>query len=138
VKMQMRVALPALAVLLVGALFAWLFWSGSPTTAAAGSQANIGPYVVRLSTDSVRRGAAELAFDITDAANQPAEPDEVSVEPAMTQMGHALIPVRATPSAPGKYRAQMDFEMTGQWDITVRITSGNETHEAVLSLTVVN
>jgi hypothetical protein len=138
VKMQLRLALPVVAVLLVGGLFAWLFWSGSPTTAAAGSQANIGPYVVRLSTDSVPRGVVVLTFDITDGANKPVEPENVSVEPVMTRMGHALIPVRATPSAPGTYRAQVDFEMTGQWDITVRITSGNETHEAVLSVTVVN
>jgi hypothetical protein len=138
VKVQLRVALPVLAVLLVGGAFAWLFWTGSPTSAVSGSQANVGPYVVRLSTDSVQRGVAELTFDITDGANKPVEPENVSVEPVMTQMGHALVPVRATPNAPGTYRAQVAFEMTGQWDITVRIASANETHEAVLSVTVVN
>jgi YtkA-like len=138
VKLQLRLVLPVLAVLLVGGFATWHLWSGSSNTAAAGSQANAGPYVVRLSTDSVPRGVAELALDITGGGNEPVAPDNVSVEPVMTQMSHALRPVRATPSAPGTYRAQVDFEMSGQWDITVRITSGNETHEAVLSVTVVN
>jgi hypothetical protein len=134
--MRVRIVVPTLAVLLAGVVVAWLFWPSS-TTAVVGSEANVGPYVVRLDTDSVSTGVADLTFDITDDSNQPAAPELVSVEPVMTQMGHPLSPVRAIPGGPGKYRARVNFEMVGQWEITVRITSDHKANDAVLPLTVV-
>jgi hypothetical protein len=53
----------------------------------------------------------------------------------MPQMGHATTPVAAAARGDGRYRADVDLYMAGQWEITVRIAAGGEMHEAVLSVT---
>jgi YtkA-like len=135
-KQSTRIALPALAVLVVGVM-AWLLFWPRATTSTAGSETAAGPYLVRLTSDTAPAGGTLLTFAITDGTHQPASPDSVRVEPVMTQMGHALSPVAATRSEPGTYQAQVDFPMAGQWGITVRITSDNQMNDAVLLLTVV-
>lgn len=134
-KQSARIVVPLLVVLVVG-LLGWLLWP-SATTTPVGPESTAGPYLVRLATNEVAAGSTVLTFDITEGANSPASPDSVSVEPAMTQMGHAMSPVVATQNAPGTYQAQVDFSMVGQWEITVRIMSDNRMNDAVLPVTVV-
>jgi hypothetical protein len=50
-------------------------------------------------------------------------------------MGHATTPVAAVTGGDGRYRADVDLSMAGQWDITVRIAANGQVHEAVLSVT---
>lgn len=138
-KQSIRIVGPAVAVLLIGFLV-WTSWLGR-TADTATSQTTAGRYLVRLVTDTVSINDV-VTLDITESA-QPAALDSVSVEPVMTAMGHALPPVVAARTEPGTYRAQPDFFMAGQWEITVRITvsdpSTGDDHmtAAVLLLTVV-
>ncbi|MGI5145739.1 FixH family protein [Plantactinospora sp. CA-294935] len=91
-------------------------------------------YEVSLMVQSPKRGANTLDFEITDLSDRPVTVDEVGVELAMPQMGHALPPVAATRTRQGRYRApNVDIPMSGQWDVTV-ILPGTE--KVVLPLLV--
>jgi hypothetical protein len=50
-------------------------------------------------------------------------------------MGHATTPVAATAQGDGRYRADVDLSMAGQWEITVRIAARGQVQQAVLSVT---
>ncbi|KAA0096214.1 hypothetical protein CIW49_21165 [Mycolicibacterium sp. P1-18] len=94
-----------------------------------------GPYRVQLTGESPRAGISPVTVEITGAGGEPATPDSVTFEPAMPQMGHATTPVTAVALGDGRYRADVDLSMAGQWDVTVRITASSQVHEAVLSIT---
>jgi hypothetical protein len=103
---------------------------GAPSAAAA----TAGPYLVRLSGEPPKVGVTPLTVEISGNGAQPPTPDSVTFEPAMPQMGHATRPVVATAEG-GRYRADVDLSMPGQWEITVRIAAGGQVHEAVLNVT---
>lgn len=120
----------------VAAVFAaglWLFWP-KPTTPSAAA-ATAGPYLVRLTGEPPKVGISPLVVEVSGSAGDTPTPDAVSFEPAMPQMGHATAPVVATADGDGRYRGDVDLSMPGQWEITVRITSGVQTYNAVLSIT---
>ncbi|MGI5499922.1 FixH family protein [Lentzea sp. CA-135723] len=74
-----------------------------------------------LTPDSTRSGSNAFDLRITDRSGNAADGD-VTVEPAMPQMGHALAPITAAAQAPGRYRvAGVDLTMPGQWEITVSL-----------------
>ena len=84
----------------------------------------------RLTPASTRTGLNSFDLRITDRAGNPAQGD-VTVEPAMPQMGHAISPVTAPPREPGHYLVEnVDLAMAGQWEITVSI----ETERVVFPL----
>ena len=82
-----------------------------------------------------RHAGGDDTVETTGNGGQPATPDSVTFAPAMPQMGHATTPVAAVPQGDGRYRADVDLSMAGQWDITVRIAVKGQVHEAVLSVT---
>ncbi|WP_434443878.1 FixH family protein [Lentzea sp. E54] len=76
-----------------------------------------------LTPASTRSGSNSFDLRITDRSGNAAQGD-VTVEPAMPQMGHALAPITATALAPGRYQVpHVDLFMSGQWEITVSLST---------------
>jgi nitrogen fixation protein FixH len=131
VSRQRLVVIAAIAIV-VGAGI-WILWPKSTEDDAATAAA--GPYRVQLAGESPKVGISPVTVAITGKGGQPPTPDSVTFEPAMPQMGHATTPVVAVAQGDGRYRADVDLSMAGQWDITVRIDASGHVHEAVLSVT---
>ena len=122
----------AVVVALVALVFRATTDGGATTTSASGSR-----YTVRLSVDDPRTGPNSLGFEVTDKAGTPVAPDEVTVEPVMPQMGHALAPVTALPEGTGRFRAPTaDLPMAGPWQITVSLHDASGVDQVVLPLLV--
>ncbi|HEY9265928.1 MAG: FixH family protein [Mycobacterium sp.] len=126
------IVIAAIAAAIVGA-GTWLLWPKSMDDSAA--TATAGPYRVQLTGELPKVGISPVTVEITGNGGQPPTPDSVTFEPAMPQMGHATTPVAAVAQGGGRYRADVDLSMAGQWDITVRIAADSQVHEAVLSVT---
>jgi hypothetical protein len=76
-----------------------------------------------LTPASTKRGVNSFDLRVTDRSGNPAE-GEVTLEPAMPQMGHAIAPITAGPSEPGRYQVGgVDLFMAGQWEITVSLSA---------------
>ena len=129
---QRLVVIAAIAAAVVGTGI-WFLWPKSMEDDAAAATA--GPYRVQLTGESPKVGTSPVTVEITDDGSRPATPDSVTFEPAMPQMGHATTPVAAVAQGDGRYRADVDLSMAGQWEITVRIAGSGQVHEAVLSVT---
>ena len=129
---QRLVVIAAIAVAVVGAGL-WLSWPKSTHDSAA--SAAVGPYLIRLTGESPKVGINPVTVEITGNGGQPPTPESVTFEPAMPQMGHATTPVAAAAQGDGRYRAEVDLSMGGQWEITVRIAASGQVQEAVLSVT---
>jgi len=77
-----------------------------------------------LTPATTRSGVNSFDLRITDRAGNPAPGNEVVVEPAMPQMGHAIAPITAGPLEPGHYRVgDVGLFMAGQWEITVSLSA---------------
>ena len=111
----------------------WWLWPKSVDQSVAAATA--GPYLVRLTGESPKVGISPVTVEISGNGGQPPTPDTVTFEPAMPQMGHATTPVAAAAQGDGRYRADVDLSMAGQWEITVRIAASGQVQEAVLSVT---
>lgn len=120
--MTVRRGLLAAAVLIVAALAVWWLWPGSGEKSVQRMAA--GPYLVHLTVadGSPKTGDNTVELEITDQQGDPATPAEVSVEPAMPQMGHAVPPATAAVVTPGHYRATVNLPMPGQWEIAVQLS----------------
>ncbi|PRC42218.1 hypothetical protein C6A85_000000111630 [Mycobacterium sp. ITM-2017-0098] len=129
---QRLVIIVAIAAAIVGA-GSWLLWPKPMDDSAP--TATAGPYRVQLTGESPNVGISPVTVEITGNAGQSPTPDSVTFEPAMPQMGHATTPVAAVAQGGGRYRADVDLFMAGQWEITVRIAASGQVHEAVLSVT---
>jgi nitrogen fixation protein FixH len=132
VSRQRLIVIAAIAAAIVGAGI-WLLWPKSMDDSAA--TATAGPYRVQLTGESPKVGISPVTVEITGNGGQPPAPDSVTFEPAMPQMGHATTPVAAVAQGDGRYRADVNLSMAGQWDITVRIAASGQVQEAVLSVT---
>jgi nitrogen fixation protein FixH len=132
VSRQRFVVIAAIAAAIVGAGI-WLLWPKSTDISAF--TATAGPYRVQLTGESPKVGISPVTVEITGNGGRPPTPDAVTFEPAMPQMGHATTPVAAVAQGDGRYRADVDLSMAGQWDITVRIAASGQVHEVVLSVT---
>lgn len=129
---QRRLVIVVIAAAVVGA-GTWLLWPKSAHQSAASATA--GPYLVRLSGEPPKVGVTPVTVEITGNGAQPPTPDSVTFEPAMPQMGHATRPVVAAAEGGGRYRADVDLSMPGQWEITVRVAASGQMQEAILSVT---
>jgi nitrogen fixation protein FixH len=119
----------ASVVVAVGVLLLWPRDPGATTVTGRTEQ-----YTVDLTVDHPKQGANTLDFEVTDTAGRPATVDTIAVELVMPQMGHALPPVSATRTEPGRYRASnTDIPMSGVWEVTVSLP-GSE--DVVLTLPV--
>ncbi|MEC3975409.1 FixH family protein [Amycolatopsis sp. H20-H5] len=124
------------AALLVAAALAWLRWPGG-TSGPTVTKTVAGAYTVQLSVDAPKLGTNTLAVDVADSGGKPVRLDEVTVEPVMPQMGHALTPVKATSDAPGRYlAADTVLPMSGQWELTVSLRGPAGAAQVVLPLLV--
>jgi hypothetical protein len=132
VSRQRLVVIATIAAAVVGAGI-WLLWPKS--TDASSATATAGPYLVRLTGESPKVGISPVTVEITGNGGQTPTPNSVTFEPAMPQMGHATTPVAAAAQGGGRYRADVDLSMAGQWEITVRIAASGQVQEAVLSIT---
>ncbi|WP_051574429.1 FixH family protein [Mycobacterium sp. URHB0044] len=126
---QRLLVVVAIAVAVIGA-GVWLLWPTAKDSTT--SAATAGPYLVRVVGDPPKVGVGTLTVEVSGDGRAP---ESVTFEPAMPQMGHAATPVAATQESPGRYRADVDLSMPGQWEITVRIAAAGQVHEAVLSVT---
>lgn len=129
---QRLLVIAAIAAAVVGAGIWWMWPKPAGQSAAA---ATAGPYLVQLTGESPKVGITPVTVEISGNGGQPPTPDSVTFEPAMPQMGHATTPVAAAAQGDGRYRADVDLSMAGQWEITVRIAVSGQVQEAVLSVT---
>lgn len=116
----MRYVLWALGgvIVVVAALVLWPSSGETQPYLAEGKQ-----FSFRLTPASTKTGINSFDIQITDRAGNPAR-GNVTVEPAMPQMGHAVSPVTAAPREPGHYRVEnVDLPMAGQWEIAVSMDS---------------
>lgn len=127
---QRLLVVVAIAVALLGT-GVWLLWPTAKDSTT--SAATAGPYLVRIVGAPPKVGVGTLTAEVSGDGQPP--PQSVTFEPAMPQMGHAATPVVATEEGSGRYRADVDLSMPGQWEITVRIAADGQVHEAVLSVT---
>lgn len=114
----MKIVLTVLGAVVV-AVAALLLWprSGETHQLLADSR----HYSFKVSAQPSKQGTNSLDIEVTDRAGAPATGD-VTVEPAMPQMGHALSPVTAVLTQPGRFRVDgVDLPMAGQWEITVSL-----------------
>ena len=114
----MKTLLTVLGAVVVAAA-ALLLWprSGETNPLVADSQ----HYSFKVSAQPLKQGTNSLDIEVTDRAGTPATGD-VTVEPAMPQMGHALSPVTAVRTQPGRFRVDgVDLPMSGQWEVTVSL-----------------
>ncbi|MCE7012044.1 FixH family protein [Kibdelosporangium philippinense] len=114
----MKIVLTVLGVV-IAATAALLFWPRSGDTHQL--LADSARYSFKIVAQPQKPGGNSLDIEITDRAGSPATGD-VTIEPAMPQMGHALSPVTAAPGKPGHFRVDnVDLPMAGQWEITVSL-----------------
>jgi hypothetical protein len=130
-----RQCLLVTAVIAAAIVGAGIWWLWPPSVSGSAPPAAAGPYRVQLSGESPKVGISAVTVEITGNGAQPPTPDSVTFEPAMPQMGHATTPVIAVAQGDGRFRADVNLSMAGQWDITVRIAASGQVHEAVLSVT---
>ena len=129
----MRAKYPLLAVaVIVIALVALILWPRDPAEPAF--TAHTARHTVNLTVDHLEQGPNTFDVKVTDSAGTPLAANTVTVELVMPQMGHALPPVTAARTGPGRYRARdTDIPMPGQWEVTVSLPG---TEKAVFSLLV--
>ncbi|GAA4439812.1 hypothetical protein ACFQV2_16885 [Actinokineospora soli] len=121
-------ALAVVAALFAVAVVGWLVWptDSAPTVL----HASTGTHAVRLELAEPKTGVAGVRLEVTGP-----EPDAVTVEPVMPQMGHVIPPVPATRDGAG-YRADVPLTMGGQWVITVTLHGPTGTEDVDFPLLV--
>ena len=65
-------------------------------------------------------GPATITVTLSDASGQPIEGAEVELEGNMNHAGMVPVSARASEVAPGRYRADLEFTMGGDWFILVQ------------------
>ena len=70
-------------------------------------------------------GPARITLRISDRAGNPISGASVRLEGNMTHAGMAPSFGTAEETAPGRYRATLDFSMSGDWLILVHVTLAN-------------
>ncbi|SDD09157.1 FixH family protein [Actinokineospora iranica] len=129
-------AVLAVTVAVVIAALVWV-WRLGGDDATLDLRAGTPSYAVRLTVADPRVGANSVLVELTDTDGRPVAADEVTVEPVMVDMGHALTPVTAVAEGGGRYRAdRTDLPMAGPWEITVAVRRASTTEHAVFSLIV--
>ncbi|MEV4092503.1 FixH family protein [Streptosporangium saharense] len=121
------------AAVLAGAVL-WLLWPGGgaePTVLRNGTE----HYRVRLTVE--RSGTGPVTIDVADLRGRPVTLRSVTVEPVMTNMGHALEPVTTVAQGPGRYRAErLGLPMGGAWALTVLMHGPEGTDRATFPVLV--
>ncbi|MET9633368.1 FixH family protein [Lentzea sp. NPDC006480] len=117
-----RYVLIALTVVVAAAGALIILWPR--TVEAQPHLAETGQLRFVLTPASTKSGVNSFDLRITDLQGKPVQGDEVVVEPAMPQMGHAIAPLTAGPLEPGHYQVgDVGLFMAGQWEITVSLSA---------------
>jgi YtkA-like len=75
-----------------------------------------------IAPQPVHTGAETIVFQLTNPAQQPVTAARVQVEADMDHPGMAPVFADAAETAPGSYRAQLNFTMGGDWVVLFHIT----------------
>jgi hypothetical protein len=89
----------------------------------------------QISPQPVRVGPATITFQVTDAAGKPVSSAAVEVEADMAHPGMAPEFGKAEETSPGNYRADIRFNMPGDWVVLLRIKlPGGPTVERLINV----
>lgn len=72
-------------------------------------------------------GASTITVVLQDSTDRPVEGAQVTLEGNMSHPGMQPVIVRATETEPGRYSAEMELGMAGDWFITVSSTLEDST-----------
>jgi len=75
----------------------------------------------QITPQPVRTGPATVAVELADAAHRPVSHADIMVEADMSHPGMSPVFGQASETAPGAYRAQINFNMGGDWIVLVHI-----------------
>jgi hypothetical protein len=75
-----------------------------------------------VSPEPARVGPATVAFRLSDAAGKPISNAQVALEADMSHAGMQPRFAEATEREPGRYQAQLEFPMAGDWVILLHVT----------------
>lgn len=103
-------------------------------------RADTADYHVRLDLDSASLGRRTATVQVARADGRPVTAADVDVRMAMSAMRMTGEPLRARPTAPGRYEVSDDlFAMLGDWTVIVRISipGSTSTQEAVFTVKAV-
>ena len=75
---------------------------------------------LEISPDPPQLGAATIVVDLSDRADQPITGATVELEGNMNHAGMVPVLSEAQEVAPGRYQADFEFTMGGDWYILVR------------------
>jgi len=78
--------------------------------------------VESIAPQPVRAGTETISFRLTNESHQPAAGAHVQVEGDMNHPGMAPVYADAIETAPGDYRAKLNFTMGGDWVVLFHIT----------------
>ncbi|MBL1078264.1 FixH family protein [Nocardia sp. 2] len=131
--MTLRRGVLAVALAVIAVMAAWWLW---PNATKDAPQMTAGPYLVRMTVGdgAARTGDNPVELEITDRSGNPVAPEQVVVEPAMPQMGHAVPPATADAVEVGRYRATVELPMPGQWEIAVDLSGPAGTGRATFAV----
>lgn len=93
-------------------------------------------YAVSLSVDRPRAGMSQVEVEAHEHDGSPAQLTKVLVAPAMPIMGHAAAPMDARPDGPGRYRAEIDLMMAGQWEVDIRLSGKDGTEHTTFPMMI--
>ncbi len=102
--------------------------AGPPDDSLGGEQRGTG-FVGRLFATDPKEpatGTNELDLALADLEGKPISDADVTYDVNMTTMHHSPQVVDASPSAPGRYWAQVEFSMLGPWRVVVTIERPGE------------
>jgi hypothetical protein len=89
----------------------------------------------QISPQPVRVGASTISFQVADATGKPVSSAAVEVEADMAHPGMAPLFGKAEEISPGNYRADIRFNMPGDWVVLLRIKPpGGPTVERLFSV----
>lgn len=73
-----------------------------------------------IEPDPPRIGPATILLEVTDASGLPVHDAAISLEGNMNHAGMVPVISQATEIAPGRYKADLEFTMGGDWFIMIR------------------
>lgn len=111
--MNTRLAVLALAFTALG----WTVGCGEPPDEGSDVVA-----AWQVHPDPPDTGPATISFALADSAGTPLQGADVKIEGVMTHPGMAPVLAHAHEVAPGRYKAELDFSMRGDWVLILDAT----------------
>jgi hypothetical protein len=110
-----------------------LGWLLRPTNDATTLRAGTPRQTVTLTIDNTRVGDTGITIELADHDGRPLSEAFIRVQPVMPLMGHATPEKVATAVQGGRYTvAGIHFMTTGPWQIHLRVTLADGTHDELV------